>query len=308
MVVYFAWPLLKISSALAATGMVLLYSYQTSLIYPSNVPPGSRTEVYTPNMFDLPNWDDVELTTSDGVKIKAYTIYYREKNSEGISPYTVLFCHANAGNMGHRLPVIKALQAACKCNVFIVSYRGYGKSEGSASEKGMKLDIEAAFKYVSTKDQLKNTKIVVFGQSIGGAVATYIASKYENSIRGLILENTFLSLPKLIPSVFPILRYFSFLCHQKWPTNVEIVKLSKIPILFLSGSKDELIPQRHMMELCQLVRQSRKCNSNFEDLEIDQCSTRFVKFENGTHNDTFMQEGYFRIIESFWKEYIQKSN
>jgi fermentation-respiration switch protein FrsA (DUF1100 family) len=96
--------------------------------------------------------------------------------------------------MGHRLPMIAELYKRLPCHFFILSYRGYGKSQGSPSEKGLKMDADAAFKFIQNHAELKSTKIVVLGQSIGGAVAIHITQKYSNLIHGLILENTFLSL------------------------------------------------------------------------------------------------------------------
>lgn len=76
----------------------------------------------------------------------------------------------------------------------MLSYRGYGLSKGSPSEVGMKLDVLAAMDYIKSRQDLKNTKLIVYGQSIGGAVAIYVASQRENDIDALIIENTFVSL------------------------------------------------------------------------------------------------------------------
>jgi fermentation-respiration switch protein FrsA (DUF1100 family) len=87
----------------------------------------------------------------------------------------------------------------------------------------------------------------------------------------------------------PFLKYFTFLCHQQWPSEKNIQRIVNTPILFLSGAKDELVPPPHMVKLHEL-NESRAENT-------------WVAFPNGMHNDTCMQPGYFTAI----KEYLEKS-
>ncbi|CAO3650107.1 unnamed protein product [Mucor hiemalis] len=172
---------------------------------------------------------------------------------------TILYFHvkttakiANAGNMGHRLPIAKILHNRFECNVVMLSYRGYGKSEGSPNEKGLRIDAQTMLDFVRGHHILKDTPLVAYGQSIGGAVAIDLVSRNEDSFSGLMIENTFLSLPKLIPSVMPFLKHFTFLCHQQWASEKSIRHIVKTPILFLAGAKDELIPPFHMAPLNEL--------------------------------------------------------
>lgn len=139
---------------------------------------------------------------------------------------------------------------------------------------------------------LQNTPLVAYGQSIGGAVAIDLVSRNEDSFSGLMVENTFLSLPKLIPSVMPFLRHFTFLCHQQWPSEKSIQRIVKTPILFLAGAKDELVPPSHMVKL--------------NELSESRAEKSWVVFPNGTHNDTCMQPGYFTAIREFLESQILK--
>lgn len=129
-------------------------------------------------------------------------------------------------------------------------------------------------------------KIVVYGQSIGGAVAINLAHENPAKIRTLIVENTFLSIPALIPKVAPILGPFAFLCTERWNSAALIPNLRQ-KCLFLSGSKDELIPPSHMAKLHQSARAS--------------LLKRIAHFQKGMHNDTCIQPGYFEIVEEFLK-------
>lgn len=134
------------------------------------------------------------------------------------------------------------------------------------------------------KSFAERSKIVIYGQSIGGAVAIHLTATNPDKIRFLIVENTFTSIPSLIPRVAPILGPFAFLCNQKWHSSEAIPRISA-RILFLAGDCDELIPPDHMIQLHRLaVRATIK---------------RFIRFENGTHNDTCIQKGYFEAIQDF---------
>ncbi|KAI9261579.1 Alpha/Beta hydrolase protein [Phascolomyces articulosus] len=200
---------------------------------------------------------------------------------------TILYFHANAGNMGHRLPIAKVFHERHRCNVVMLSYRGYGLSEGKPNEKGLRIDAQTLLDYVQAHPILKKTLLIAYGQSIGGAVAIDLVSRNEDCFSGLIVENTFLSVPKLIPHVLPVLKHFTFLCHQHWPSENSVKKIQKTPVLFLSGACDELVPPHHMRRL------------------FDQCSSRvskdWVQFPHGMHNDTCMQTGYFTAIGNFLK-------
>ncbi|KAJ3132193.1 hypothetical protein HDU90_007499 [Geranomyces variabilis] len=319
-------------SALAG-GVVLLYACQNSLIYPANFPAGSRTVVATPDEHGMPEYEAVTITTPDKVKIRAYYIPHHtggldssaaaESAVDGlrhrtagrvadgkVANTTVLYCHANAGNMGHRLPIAKVFHARFRANVVMFSYRGYGHSEGSPSEKGLKIDAQATLDWILAHPQLKNTKIIVYGQSIGGAVAINLAANNQETIAALIVENTFLTLRKLIPSVMPLIRHAAFLCHQIWDSEAAIATIPRMPILLLSGGRDELIPSQQMLTLCCAARNARrrkgerKIDGSESTFETDSNGVRFVLFPSGTHNETCVQPGYFDAIFAFWSSFV----
>ncbi|KAI8990216.1 Alpha/Beta hydrolase protein [Pilobolus umbonatus] len=274
---------LTITGITGLTGAIVLYLYQCKLIYPASFPEGSRQQVAKPSEFGM-QYTEITLTTKDKVNLKSYVILQPNEEEAKKVP-TILYFHANAGNMGHRLPIAKVLFDRYNCNVVMLSYRGYGKSEGNPTEKGLKIDAQTMLEYVREHPILKNTPLIAYGQSIGGAVAIDLVSRNENSFSGLIIENTFLSLPKLIPSVLPFLKYLTFLCHQQWPSEKNIQRIVNIPILFLAGTKDELVPPSHMVKL--------------NELNETRGEKVWASFPNGMHNDTCMQPGYFTAIKDF---------
>jgi fermentation-respiration switch protein FrsA (DUF1100 family) len=113
--------------------------------------------------------------------------------------------HGNAGNIGHRIPVAQMLDEAIGCNVLMLEYRGYGLSTGTPNEEGLMIDAQTGLDYIRQRTELRDTKIVVYGQSLGGAVSINLVAKNQKQgdIAGLILENTFISIKKLIPRYDP---------------------------------------------------------------------------------------------------------
>ncbi|SCV70170.1 BQ2448_1564 [Microbotryum intermedium] len=290
--------LLKAGAAIGLTifsGVgALLYLYQNKLIYVASMPADSRTNVATPDEFGMPDYEHLTLQTPDGVTIRAYLLVQPHAEHEIEAPRpTIVFLHANAGNIGHRLPLVKVFYQKLRCNVLALSYRGYGLSEGEPDEKGIKIDAQVALDH--------------YGQSIGGAVAIFLASQNKTRVSGLIVENTFTSLRRLVPSVMPLLAPFLFLLHQIWPSIDLIDTLpANFPVLFLSGDKDELVPQHHMSQLYVHCSSQDKHWRDFEHGMHSECLCRRIA-DSATElilalpmpDDTCIQPSYFKHIAEF---------
>ncbi|KAJ6120438.1 Protein bem46 [Penicillium sp. IBT 18751x] len=278
------------SSGLAVVASGLLYFKQNELIYPRNVPVDARTEVPSPRQFGITDFEDLQIPTPDGETLHAF--FLRQPKTRFRRDITVLMFHGNAGNIGHRVPIAKAIQDTLQCNVILLEYRGYGLSTGTPDETGLKIDAQTGLDYMRQRPELSDTKFVIYGQSLGGAVAiNLVATNQEHGdISGLILENTFLSIRKLIPSVFPPARYLARLCHQYWTSEDVMPKITKVPILFLSGLKDELVPPSNMTQLFAVCRSERKV---------------WRTLPNGGHNDSVAEPGYFDHIHSFIREEVE---
>ncbi|EXJ96249.1 hypothetical protein A1O1_01375 [Capronia coronata CBS 617.96] len=273
------------SSGLAALGSSLLYFKQNDIIYPANLPAGARTNVPTPEQFHIEDAESIKFPTPDGETLHAYLL--RPPTPALKKDITLVMFHGNAGNIGHRLPIGKVLSESLGCHVFMVEYRGYGLSTGTPDESGLSTDGQTALDYVRNHEELRKTNIVLYGQSLGGAVAVKLleANEQAGDIAGVILENTFLSMRKLIPTVMPPAKYLAALCHQQWNSEETLAKVKDkdIPILFLSGLQDEIVPPSMMKAL------------------YDQCPTQKVwkEFPAGDHNSTVAEPGYFDAIWEF---------
>jgi hypothetical protein len=225
------------------------------------------------------------IPTHDGEKLSAF--YIRAPNrSRGGNNITVLMFHGNAGNIGHRVPIARMFTQSMGCSVFMLEYRGYGLSTGSPDEHGLMIDAQTAFDYIRQRSETRDNHIVIYGQSLGGAVSVQLVTKNQNDEKliGLVLENTFLSMRKLIPSIIPPARYLTMLCHQVWPSDTFLPSITEIPILFISGLKDEIVPPSHMRRL----------------YEICQTPTKIWKpLPGGDHNSSVLEAGYFEAVADF---------
>ena len=162
------------------------------------MPPDARTNVPRPSQFDMTDSEEALIRTPDGESLSSFFLRASKRHARNV---TVLMFHGNAGNIGYRLPIAKVLQEDLGCNVLMLQYRGYGLSTGTPNEKGLMIDAQTGLDYVRQRAELRETRIVLYGQSLGGAVSIALAARNQASgnIAGLVLENTFLSIRKLIP-------------------------------------------------------------------------------------------------------------
>jgi fermentation-respiration switch protein FrsA (DUF1100 family) len=133
---------------------------------------------------------------------------------------------------------IRLLHDHVKVNIFIFDYRGYGRSEGRISEAGTYLDGAAAIDLLRERYQVQASQLVIFGRSLGAAVAAEIATRREGL--ALILESPFVSVPDMARAVFPLVPLGLFLSTQY--NTVEKVQRVKIPLFVLHGERDEIVP------------------------------------------------------------------
>eukprot|EP01112_Ceratiomyxa_fruticulosa_P010353 TRINITY_DN2738_c0_g1_i3.p1 TRINITY_DN2738_c0_g1~~TRINITY_DN2738_c0_g1_i3.p1 ORF type:complete len:286 (-),score=48.83 TRINITY_DN2738_c0_g1_i3:79-936(-) len=264
-----------------ASLLIALYYFQGYLLYFPSMP--SKVFLEPKHYFkeeDLRNFEDVQLRATDGVKTHGW--FFKQKRMKEVP--TMLFLHSNAGNLSFRLPTIQHLFYGLQINVFILSYRGYGKSEGVASEKGLQLDAEAALNYLVGNPEIDPERIFVFGRSLGGAVGIHLVSTHKYPVKLLIVENTFTSIPDMIDVAMPIFKYLKFLCTNNWHSRKSIESIS-CPILFISGAKDQLVPPSQMQALYDAAQNSAK--------------KEIVIFPLASHMDCFQQDGYYPTLEKF---------
>jgi fermentation-respiration switch protein FrsA (DUF1100 family) len=287
------------------TGAVILYASQDNLLYLPNPPGFPKTPSDNPRGFNSPgdwaksgrNTDNVDeaipfeehfVETEDGIAIHTWLML--QPNSNDVP--TLIYFHGNAGNMGFRLKNAAEMYARAKINVLMMDYRGYGASGGNPTEKGLNLDADAVLQFAVKHPRLQRSKMVAFGRSLGGAVSFALAHRHPSLVRGVVVENTFLSVGAMVDILMPFLTPIKWLVLKiKWNSDDLIQSLSQ-PIMFISGSKDTLVPPFHMLGLY------KKATSRVTCKEADSVLYQVV---DGDHNNTWEVAGmeYYRRLKVF---------
>jgi uncharacterized protein len=221
------------------------------------------------------DYQDIGFLARDGVHLNGWFVPHVEARS------TLIWFHGNAGNIGHRVENLKLLHDKVMANVFIFDYRGYGRSQGKASEEGTYLDGEAALALVREQLTVDARKIILFGRSLGAAVAAEMAFRFAN--QALILESPFVSIREMARSVCPFLPVGPLL--QTRYDVVEKIRRIKTPLLVLHGDRDEIIPFAQGELVFDAAPQPKK----------------FYRIAGAGHNDTYIVGGnrYFQELKNF---------
>ena len=215
----------------------LVFFFQSYVVYQ----PSEKLDE-TPSDYGL-DFEDIPLTAEDGTKLHAWYVP-RDK-----AKYTLLFCHGNGGNISHRIGAIQTFHGL-GLNVLIFDYRGYGRSEGKPTEAGTYQDVEAAWKYLVETRGVPPERIVVFGCSLGGAIAAHLAHKHTPA--ALILESTFTSAPDAGAKLYPFLP-IRWLCRFSYDTQ-SIIGEMNCPILVVHSRQDEMVPYEFGQALFDAAR------------------------------------------------------
>jgi uncharacterized protein len=251
---------------------ILLLNIMMWLLQPGMVFYPVRAHQATPADWGLA-FEDVELTTADGVDIHGWYIPYPR------GTHTLLFLHGNAGNISHRGDSI-AIFNRLGLSVLIIDYRGYGRSSGRPSEAGLYLDALAAWRYLVEDRGVEPSQILVFGRSLGAHVAADLASRERPG--GVILESGFSSARDMARHLYPglyriLYRRFDF-------DAAERLSRAQSPTLVLHSPNDEIIPYALGRRLFDAAPEPKR----FVDLA-------------GDHNSGFLasQPGYEQTIAAF---------
>jgi len=256
-------------------------------------PGGNEFEKPETYGLSLTQVQDKTFISADGESLQAYFVLHPRSEFEKKCLPTILYLHENAGNLSHRFPNIKTFIDRVEANVLILSYRGFGNSSGAPSETGLILDSIAALRWLhgSKSGLIDKDNIILFGRSLGGAAAIALSAELNRTLKGslrikcLIVENSFVSVPILVSHLMPLIAPLSLLITNPWRSLDRINEINpSLPILFISGGRDELIPQPMMRELFG------RCSSTKKE---------WSEFAQGTHMETWQQPGYWATVTKF---------
>lgn len=240
--------------------------------------------VYHPEPWKDQDWkvrsgvplEDVWFQSGDGTKLFGWYV-----EAQADRP-VILWCHGNAGNIINRLENLRELYRI-GLSVFIFDYRGYGRSQGKPSEEGLYQDALGAYDYLTRTRMIRPERIVVFGRSLGAAVAGEVA--VQKPAAGLILESAF-------PSIGAVAKFHYGGVPVNWLLGANFALIDRLPQLSLPkliihGEKDDIIP----LELGRQVFEAAKPPKSF------------YVIEGADHNNTYQVGGmtYFRR----WAEFVQ---
>jgi len=255
------------AAAAYAVVLLALFVFQSRLIFFPNMP--SRAIGPGPDSIGLA-YEPVEITTEDGIRLDGW--YVPAQQPRGV----VLFFHGNAGNISHRLDSLRLFNAL-NLDTLIFDYRGYGRSDGKVSEQGTYRDGEAAWRYLTEKRGIAASEIVIFGRSLGAAIATHVASRQTPG--ALILESGFVSVPDMAAALYPWMPARR-LARIKYPTG-EYLQAISCPVLIVHSRDDEIIPFEQGRKLFEFAGEPK----------------HFLELRGG-HNDGFLVSGR-RYLDGF---------
>jgi uncharacterized protein len=190
--------------------------------------------VATPDELGLV-YEDVYVTTADGVVVHGWYL----PREEAVA--TLYFLHGNAGNISHRLAMLERLHRG-GFSVFILDYRGYGRSGGRPSEAGTYQDALAGWRWLRAREA-GGVPLLLYGRSVGGAVAAWLAVQDEVDADGVVLENTFTRLRAMAGVAFPLPGIGRFMADI-YPT-LDHIGAIRTPLLLIHGEADEIVPVAH---------------------------------------------------------------
>jgi len=271
------WHVLGILGAAYGALALLLFASQSRLVY---YPETGREIVATPAQLGLP-YEDLHLTTSDGISLHAWLVPAAQARG------TVLFLHGNAGNISHRLDSLQMFHRL-GYSTLIFDYRGYGNSAGKPTEEGTYLDAEAAWRYLAEQRHVPPGCIVLFGESMGGAVAAWLATRQKPA--ALVISSGFTSVPDLAQHIYPFLPA-RWLARIHYDTR-KYLRSVTAPVLIAHSPQDEIVPYEQGRALYDAANPPK----------------RFLELAGG-HNDgfIFMREPWVVVLKDFLGEQMDET-
>lgn len=241
-----------IYAALAA----LIFFVQPKLVY---YPEIGRGIAETPHSSGL-IYESVEVETADGERLHGWFVPAPDAKA------TVLFFHGNAGNISHRIGYLSMFYRL-GYNTFIFDYRGYGESSGKPTEQGTYRDAVAAWQYITEKKAIPPADVVLFGESLGGAIASWLAAREIPGV--LVLVSAFTSVPDMGAQLYP---YLPIRRLSRFEYNtLEHLKDVTCPVFVAHSPQDEIVPFAQGRAVYEAARNPKQ----------------FLELQGG-HNDGFI--------------------
>lgn len=246
--------------------VLVMKCFETTLIHMPSGP-----ESWSPPPTD--RFRDVTADAADGNRIHMWWLPPPEGNPRRV----LLYCHGNGGNLSHRGPTMAEMQKQLGCGVLVFDYPGYGRSTGWPAEAACHAATDAAFGWLTETQGYAAEEIVLFGESLGGGVASELATKHP--VRGLVLCCTYTTIQDAAAYRYPWLP-----CHLAMSNRYDTVgKLPRVncPVLVMHGTEDRTIPYRQGEALFAAANEPK----------------RFIKLEGAGHCECCTDEAWAAVRE-----------
>lgn len=243
----------------------MVFSENALLFHPSRYPSGN----WRPQGLAF---EDAWFAAADGTRLHGWYVPCDQPRA------VILFSHGNGGSIADRAGVFRTLHDRMHSSLLAYDYRGYGRSEGVPTEQGILADARAARKWLAERAGIAEGRIVMMGESLGGGVAVDLAA--ADGARGLVLENTFSSLPDVAAAHFPWL-------PVRLLMRAQLNSAAKIPnyhgpLLQVHGDRDQIVPFVSGKKLFAAANEPKQ----------------FVVVPGGDHNDPRMP-AFLQALDDF---------
>ena len=266
---------------LIVVAVVVIYLGMLTVVYiaqPRMLYFPTRAIHTTPTQIGLA-YEEVDFGAVDGIRLHGWFVPSDSARA------TLLFCHGNAGNISDRLASIEQFHRL-RLDVFAFDYRGYGRSEGTPNEAGTYRDVEAAWEYLTERKRIPADRIIVFGRSLGGALAIWLAAHHR--VGGLIVESSFTSIPDIAAKHYPFLPV-RWLSRFRYDSRSRIGQVTA-PVLIIHSPDDDLVPFSHGEELFAAANEPKE----------------FLRL-SGSHNEGFLinSDSYDKALTEFIAKHVK---
>jgi fermentation-respiration switch protein FrsA (DUF1100 family) len=261
-----AWRVARIPLFAYLSVVVMISAFERWLVYPAPPPEGADWVAA-----DLPH-EDVYFEAADGTKLNGWYVEHPAPRA------VVLFAHGNGEHVARLAPTLRMLRDHLRVSVFAWDYRGYGRSEGKPHEKNLLSDARVAHLWLASRAGVRPEDVVLYGRSLGGAVAVGLAA--EHPVRGMVLERTFASMVDTAAFHFPWLPV-RWLMRNRYP-SIERIAGYQGPLLQCHGTADRIVPFEMGKRLFDAATTPNK---------------RFFVVEDGDHNGPQPDEFYDAVGE-----------
>lgn len=277
---------LKITIVVLLLGAALVMFFEKRMIFPAQrYPDGPWADADR----ELAGRQEVELVAEDGMRLHGWWVPVADAKKFPRPLATVLFFHGNAGNLSHRIGWLAWLRAR-GYQVFAIDYRGYGKSDGSPSEKGCYRDARAAYDYVTKQRGVPPGGILLMGRSLGCAVAVELAGDPTRPVAALALESPFASIGAMSKMALPVV-------PVRWVLATRFDNLAKVPqlrqpLFVVVRSADDVVPAAQGRAVFEAAGGSPK---------------ELYEAPGALHNDPVWEQlEYGRRFDDFVKAHVRK--